>query len=241
MQLYFIRHGQSENNLRWKLTGSPVGRSEDAELTRAGHEQAEHVARFTGQASSSEAAQGWDSQNTAGFGITHLYCSLMVRAVATGAKLARSLHIPLVAWSDLHEETGIYQKDQGTEELIGLPGKNRAYFEAHYPDLALPETLGQAGWWNRPPEEPEQCVARARRVARELLVRHGGTDHRVAVVSHGAFYNRLMAILFDLSDRLAYRFVINNCAITRVDFEGEQARLMYANRADFLPRMLITH
>lgn len=240
MQLYFIRHGQSQNNLRWTLTGSSVGRSEDPDLTHSGHSQAEHVAQLIGQTNSHEPGPEWDPQNAVGFGITHLYCSLMIRAVATGVKIAQSLQVPLVAWKDLHEEMGIYRLDEHSDELVGLPGKNRAYFKANHPDMILPDTLGKAGWWNRPVEEPEQWVARAERVAYGLLAMHGGTDHRVAVVSHGGFYNRLLAVLLDLSDRFAYRFVINNCAITRVDFEGERSRLVYANRVDFMPKELIT-
>ena len=240
MQLYFIRHGQSQNNLRWRLTGSSVGRSEDPDLTRSGQKQAEHVAQFIGKTNSGEMDPELDPQNTAGFAITHLYCSLMIRAVATGARIAHRLQIPLVAWKDLHEEMGIYRLDERTDELIGLPGMNRAYFKANHPDMVLPDNLGEAGWWNRPVEEPEQWVARAERVADGLLTRHGGTDHRVAVVSHGGFYNRLLAVLLDLSDRLTYRFVINNCAITRIDFESEQPRLVYANHADFMPKELIT-
>lgn len=240
MQLYFIRHGQSQNNLRWKLTGSPVGRSEDPDLTHSGHRQAEHVAQLISQTSSREPDPGWDPQNAAGFGITHLYCSLMIRAVATGAKIAQNLQVPLIAWEDLHEEMGIYLRDEQTDKLTGLPGKNRTYFEGNYPDMVLPETLGETGWWNRAAEEPDQWIARAERVARGLLTRHGDTDHRVALVSHGGFYNRLLAVLLDLSDRLAYRFEINNCAITRIDFEDERPRLVYANHADFLPKELIT-
>jgi 2,3-bisphosphoglycerate-dependent phosphoglycerate mutase len=128
MQLYFIRHGQSENNALWRRTGSRQGRSEDPELTEVGRQQSEFVAQFLGRADSVAAVNGRDTQNITGFGITQLYSSLMVRAVATGTIIAKALDLPLVAWEDLHERGGIYLDDEQTGERIGQAGPNRAYF-----------------------------------------------------------------------------------------------------------------
>lgn len=240
MQFYFIRHGQSENNALWKRTGSSKGRSEDPELTEFGRQQSEFVAQFLRRADSTVVVNGSDVQNVAGFGITHLYSSLMVRAVATGTAIAKALDLPLVAWEDLHERGGIYLKDEETGERIGQPGKDRAYFEAYYPDLVLPDSLGDAGWWNRPFEEPEQRLIRAQRFWRDLMERHGHTDDRVAVVSHGGFYNDLLAAILNLPERENYWFVLNNVAITRIDFNDDRIGLIYLNRIDFLPKELVT-
>jgi len=243
MQFYFIRHGQSENNVLWKRTGSSRGRSEDPELTKVGRQQAEFVAQFLRQADRPDCksgGHGGDIQSVAGFGITHLYSSLMVRAVATGTAIAKAFDLPLVAWEDLHEWGGIYLKDEQTGERIGQAGKNRAYFEAHYPDLVLPDSLGEAGWWNRPFEEPEQRLARAKRFLCDLMERHGHTDDRVAVVSHGGYYNYLLAAILNLPDREGYWFALNNAAITRIDFNDERIGLIYLNRIDSLPKELVT-
>lgn len=240
MQLYFIRHGQSENNALWMSTGSHDGRSEDPGLTEVGRQQSHFLAQFLSQADPNVAAIGSDIQNVAGFGITHLYTSLMVRAVETGTIIARALGLPLVAWEDLHEYGGIHLRDEQTDERIGLPGRNRAYFEAHYPDLVLPDSLGEEGWWNRPFEEPEQRLPRAKRFLRDLLERHGGTDDRVAVVSHGGFFNYLLVTILNLPGREGFWFVLNNAAISRFDFNDEETRLIYLNRVDFLPKELIT-
>jgi len=240
MQLYFIRHGQSENNALWLNTGSHRWRSEDPGLTEFGRQQTEFLAQFLSQADSTVTVNGSDFQNVAGFGITHLYSSLMVRAVATGTVVASALDLPLVAWEDVHEWGGIYLHDEQTDERIGLPGRNRACFEQHFPDLILPDSLGETGWWNRPFEEPELRLPRAQRVLRDLLERHGGTDDRVAVVSHGGFYNYLLVTILNLPGREGYWFVMNNAAISRIDFNDEEIRLMYLNRVDFLPKELIT-
>jgi 2,3-bisphosphoglycerate-dependent phosphoglycerate mutase len=240
MQFYFIRHGQSENNALWKRTGSSEGRSIDPELTEIGRQQSEILAQFLRRSDPELVVNGRDSQNVAGFGITHLYSSLMVRAVATGTAIARALDLPLVAWGDVHERGGIYLKDEETDERIGQPGHHRAYFEAHYPELVLPDSLGEAGWWNRPCEEPEQTLPRAQRFWRDLMERHGHTDDRVAVVSHGGFYNDLLAVILNLPERERYWFALKNAAISRIDFDQESIGLVYLNRVDFLPKELVT-
>lgn len=243
MQLYFIRHGESENNARWTRTGSSVGRSEDAELTDIGRQQAQALAQYLA-----------DEDD---FDLTHLYCSLMVRAVATGTAIAEVLDVPLVAWTDLHEEGGIYLKDEASGERLGQPGKTRTYFERTYPDLVLPDSLGEDGWWNRPFEEHEARPARARRVLKELLARHGGTTDRVALVSHGGFYNQFLGALLGFTPRERIWFTLNNTAVTRIDFRRVEedvdvadaenpagprdlVRVVYTNRVDFLPEELVT-
>src|SRR5512142_1382925 len=163
MQFYFIRHAQSSNNLLWDTTGSSNGRSHDPELTEIGLRQAHLLARFLARSPETPVANGSSSQaprrdfyNAAGFGITHLYSSLMLRAVMTGTRVARELGLPLVAWEDLHEFGGIYLDDEQTGEPVGQPGNNRAFFEKHYPGLVLAPGRGTNGWWNRPHESHEQ-------------------------------------------------------------------------------------
>ena len=241
MQLYFIRHGQSENNLLWAETGSVRGRSDDPGLTDTGRLQAERLAELLsrpGQPSFVPAE--YDGQNVTGFEITHIYCSLMRRAIETGSIVARALHLSLVAWEDVHEVGGIHWSEDEGGEPVGQPGKNRAYFEEHYPHLRLPDSLGEEGWWNRPFEALEERPKRAERFLRELLARHGETRDRVAVVSHGGFYNHLMRAILDLPPEGELWFSINNAAITRVDFAPEGIWMQYTNRVDHLPGELVT-
>ncbi len=239
MQFYYIRHGQSANNQRAAQTGSTVGRSDDAELTDVGRRQAEYVAAFLA-AVSAEPAPPYDYQNVGGFGITHLYSSLMVRAVATGTIISRSVGVPLVGWKDWHETGGIYLENPETGEFVGQPGKTRAYFAEHYPDFILPADAAETGWWNRPFEAREERFPRAERMLRELLARHGGTEDRVALVSHGGFFNYILAAILHYPLENRPWFALNNAAITRIDFKPGSTEILYVNRAEFLPRELIT-
>lgn len=80
---------------------------------------------------------------------------------------------------------------------------------------------------------------RAERFLNDLLARHLRTDDRVAVVSHGGFYNVLLRTIFKIA-RDDVWFEKNNAAITRVDFSPEETVLVYLNRMDFLPNELVT-
>lgn len=246
MQLYYIRHAQSENNLLWARTGSAAGRNADPTLTERGQAQAHRLAQFLSDADNTDRGaktypfDDSDAKNLRGFHLTHLYTSLMLRAVATGTVVAQALGCPLRAWANLHETGGIFREDPETGELVGLPGKPRSFFETHYPDLELPDSLGEEGWWNRPFEHHGERDERARRVLRTLMERHGDSEDRVAFFSHGGFFNHLLdAVLGGLRGR-DYWFVMNNVAITRIDFEDERASICYVNRTDFLPDELIT-
>lgn len=240
MQLYYIRHGQSENNLLWEQTGSNARRSVDPELSPLGQQQAALLADFIKSRGQGVVKHDIDFQNVAGFNLTHIYTSLMVRAVATAQPIARALGLPLVAWKDLHETGGIYQENKETGEFTGMPGKNRAYFEGCYPDLVLPADLGPEGWWNRPQEIPKEWFPRAKHVLAELLRRHGGTEHRVALVSHGGFYQYFLGAVLGLPEVKNNWFGFSNTAISRIDFNPPVTTIVYLNQVDFLPTSLIT-
>jgi 2,3-bisphosphoglycerate-dependent phosphoglycerate mutase len=233
MQFYFIRHGQSENNALWERTGSSEGRSEDPELTDLGHRQAARLAEYLTQ-NRSASENGDDPQNVAGFCLTHLYTSLMVRAVSTATYVARALGLPLMARTDAHEVGGIWNSNGEDEPPVGLPGRDRAYFRAHHAGLILPATFNADGWWNRPFEEREERQPRAQRFLADLVAQHGDTDDRVAVVSHGGFYNYVLAAFLDAPRREGLWFELNNAAITRIDLVDGAIQVRYLNRNDFL-------
>jgi 2,3-bisphosphoglycerate-dependent phosphoglycerate mutase len=218
-------------------------------LTELGHKQAQRLAEFLakkrparelegGSAERSDGAALDDAQNVGGVRLTHLYCSPMIRCIETGSYVSRALRLPLVLWEYPHEVGGIFHEPEPGEP-VGLPGNDRSYLSSRYRDLVLPEGWGVDGWWNRPFEAREQRILRAQRFHRELLDRHGGTEDRVAVVSHAGFFNYWMMVALDWINRDGKGFRKNNAAITRVDF-GERTSVMYVNRTDFLPAAWIS-
>lgn len=228
MQLYFIRHGQSANNALWDTTGASAGRSDDPELTDAGKQQAALLAQYL--------AQGGNR-----FGITHLYTSLMLRAVQTATPAGDALHLPVHPWEDLHEVGGIYL-DNDAGEPIGRPGQTRAQFMANHPALVLPESVYEAGWWNRPHESQEAAQTRAKRFFDDLLARHGRSEDVVAVVSHGDFFRHFLCVALRVPDPKAVWFTMQNTAIARIDFPGDWNGVVirYQNRIDHLPAEWVT-
>lgn len=238
MQLYFIRHAQSANNRLYDETGTWNGRDSDPELTELGHAQARRLADHVACADGETARR--DYVNRHRFGFTHLYSSLMIRALATASYLSGALNIPLVVWEDLHEIGGIFVIEDETGEHIGQPGKSRSELAARFPQVQWPVTLTESGWWNRSHETVELQAQRARRFVHDLSERHGGTDDRVAVVSHGGFYNFVLTELLGIQADNGFWFSLNNTGITRLNFDPEGIGLAYANRLEHLPAELIT-
>ncbi|MGD2079392.1 MAG: phosphoglycerate mutase family protein, partial [Chloroflexota bacterium] len=141
MRLYIIRHAQSTNNALWADTGTSTGRSSDPVLSEAGQQQARHLAEMLAQVDPEAQTDPWDIADQRGFAISHLYTSLMQRAVLTATAVAQTLELPLVGWPDLHEVGGIFEEGPEEGQRIGLPGPNRAFFEENYPHLRLPEAM----------------------------------------------------------------------------------------------------
>ncbi len=247
MQLYLIRHAQSENNALWAQNRSENGRVSDPLLTDIGQQQAIAVAQFLAETNEPINTDKIDVSNRNGFPFTHLYCSLMQRAIQTATVIAEAKQMPLVAWEMVHEWGGIYEHDFEKGGHRGLDGPNRAFFAEKYPHLILPDALGEAGWWKRPFETQDACYDRAQRFLQALAARHGDTDDKVAIVTHGGFFYAFISSLLGSWEAKApfqgekqVWLAINNVAVNRIDFNDTHIRVAYMNRLDFLPPELIT-
>jgi 2,3-bisphosphoglycerate-dependent phosphoglycerate mutase len=257
MELYFIRHGQSQNNANWN---NPEYKEDpDPPLTEIGHEQARLLAKYLKKHQTITKDKDWNIQNRYGFGITHVYTSLMERAAFTAAPIAQALDVPLLAWKEIHEEGGIFSRGHkrstpqsgsvDKSNIPGLPGRPRSFFTENFRTLTLPDDLDETGWWNRPFEAEEERQPRADQVFADLLARHrdqeGQPEHRVVLVSHGGFFMRLVCAILKLPWRQAALglkswFILNNCSISRFNIYKEELNFAYLNRTDHLPDHLIT-
>jgi 2,3-bisphosphoglycerate-dependent phosphoglycerate mutase len=247
MQLYLLRHGESESNARWQADPDSFFHDPDPGLTPTGRSQAEAAARFLTRSNPDGPDHPHDPGNRKGFGITHIYTSLMRRAVETAAVIGEAVGVPVQGRTDLHEWGGIYSLDAESEERQGLPGSDRAFFETGYPGLQLPSDFKEAGWWDRPHEPRTEVPARARRVFDHLMGEHRNGSDRVLVVSHGGFLNFLLAAVVNLTAAQAqanldanFWFVLNNTGLTRVDIGPVFCGIVYHNRIKHLADDLVT-
>ena len=246
MEIYFIRHGQSQNNASWQDPN--YTESSDPALTDIGREQARCLADFFKRNQLITQPSAWNVQNRYGFGLTQIYASLMVRAPGTALPTVLALGLPFSAWPEIHEEGGIFSREDKSNPQ-GLPGKPRSYFEQNFPELKLPDGLDETGWWKRPFEAEEDRQPRADKFLAELIARHGDRDdqpeQRIALFSHAGFFVRLVCAMFKLpwrqaSNDLKSWFALNNGSISRFDIRKGDLTTCYINRTDHLPDHLIT-
>lgn len=249
MELYFIRHGQSENNALYGAEDYDMGnRRSDPKLTDLGHRQAQLAADFLKRGATSAPTRKKGYQNPTEYGLTHLYCSLMERAVQTGSIIAQTLEVPLIGVPDLHEVGGVYYDEiiDGVSSIRIEHGLTPDYLRENYPLLRLLEPIPAEGWWKGGREEPAARVPRALRMLDLLFDRHGNTNDRVGVITHGGFFFCFFRAIFglDLNEPnqrlLSYQVELNNCAITRFSIQEARYLLVYHNRTDFLPDDLLT-
>ncbi len=229
MRLLLIRHGESENNRIHAETGSWSGRSPDPGLTELGHTQAAKLADFYVERQLPRPDV--------------LLTSLMRRAVATAAPLARALDLPLHGHPLLHEVGGVYEADSEGPQVVGIPrpGSPASALLALSPHLVLPGDADETGWHRRPFEPPGHAWDRACEVAAELRASYGGTDQLVGVVSHAWFSQYLIHALLgwapETDGRLSAWLVIHNSGHTLLELEpgtGWPPALVWLNRHDHL-------
>ncbi len=220
MRFYFIRHAQSNNNALFEATGAEMGRSADPELSSLGLKQATALGDFLSR--NNDPLDG-------GQRFTHLYCSTMTRAIQTALEVARGTGLTPVIWEEWHETGGIWLEQNGVQ--VGMAGQNRAELEARFAGIDF-SIYGTQGWWSRPAET--DCAPRASSAWAALLERHGGTQDRVAIVSHGHFYAHIMGQALGLEVGSGkHWFMLNNTGITRIDLsetEHQSRELKFANR-----------
>ena len=246
MKLYLIRHAQSANNAVATRDGDEAGRVPDPDITETGHRQARLLAAHLALPEGETQQHPLVETVASSFGITHLYCSLMTRSVMTAQYVAEALDLTTVAHPDIFERGGIYQPGgDGAEE--GLPGPGKDYFRERFPELALPESLDEQGWYNRPYETEPVFVSRVAKALADIKARHIDSDDRVAMVVHGDFIDQFVNEVTGVARREEnYRshwvanWAFHNTSITRIDFVSDAQVIVYVNRLNHIPSALVT-
>jgi len=232
MQLLLVRHAESLNNLLFAQTGGWTGRVSDPVLTERGEEQAARLAQFF--------ADGRLPRPDL------LVTSLMRRAVQTAAPISEALELPLQGDLSLHELNTANETagDAGAPH----PGSPASELVRLAPRLVLPGDADETGWYHRPYETPADGWRRARHLIDQFGATYGGTDHVVALVTHGWFGQFLLRAFIgwpasDDGDIDAW-FELNNTGTVLVQcpalWGDRPVDIRWVNRTDHLPPELLT-
>jgi len=246
MKLHLIRHAQSANNEIYSPGGNEPGRHPDPEITEAGHRQASLLAAHFAQHDTEPRQRPFQATSLQNYGLTHLYCSLMTRSILTAEYIARACDLPLQALPDIFEKSGIWNYDKSGAKR-GLEGPNRTYFEERFPTLALPDEVGDQGWWSRPIESEKAFRQRVKIAMKNIRQRHRGENDSVGMVVHGDFIDQCINALMGVkrseqnySADWEANWVSHNTSISRIDCINGSQNVIYLNRIDHLSADLVT-
>jgi 2,3-bisphosphoglycerate-dependent phosphoglycerate mutase len=241
MRLFFIRHGQSQNNALWAHNGTEIDRVSDPEITDIGHRQLQATARFLDFCLTSDISMGSDPSCGTETGNVILFCSLMTRAIQSASIIAERLNLPVYAHLDIHESGGMYLDDLENGVRIGQRGLSKTEIDVKYPHVLLPAGMNPEGWWNRPFEEREMRRDRVSKVLSWLKGTYGSTTDTIILVSHAGFYNYFMREVLGMNhDAYNVWFEFFNGAATLFNFDEENINVFYSNRFDFMPMDIVT-
>ncbi len=243
MRLFLIRHGESTNNFlsdHYAADEYIVKRTPDPELTELGWRQAKALAKHLATATVVQAPRA-TVPGASAYGITHLYCSAMVRAMQTAQPIAEALGIAPRVWVDLHERGGVfYGNPRQPESVVGHHGMTRSDMQERFPGYHLPSEVTPTGWWHHGHESGEAFYARTLRVAeqlRQLSLRHHEENRhdRIALVMHGALIDLLLKALLNQLPGNTLRYTTDYTAINCLDLPPSGLIfLRYINRTEHL-------
>ncbi|MCP4889686.1 MAG: histidine phosphatase family protein [Planctomycetaceae bacterium] len=222
MQLYLVRHAESENNAR------PIElRVEDPSITDLGHRQAQHLSE-------------WMESLT----IDTLITSPVRRALQTTRYIAQATGSHVHVWADIFEEGGIY-RGHGPTAVEGGPGLTRQDVIEHVVDsgdhCTLDDSITQEGWWGRDRETPDQAELRSRNVKQRLINTFGSNGNSVVAVIHADLKRRLLIqLLGDPAEAIGLGH-LRNTGVTKLVYNGLDWTLDWFNSISHLPNDLITN
>lgn len=245
MELYLIRHGQSQNN----ALGDQSARVHDPSLTDLGHRQAALLAAYL---SDGRNRDPWVDHTTGhtvhdqtdSFGFTHIYVSPMLRALQTAAPIAQALGLQPEVWVDIHEHGGIYLERDGV--VTGYPGMTQGEILTQFPTYVITTGVTDQGWYEpaRGHETFAGAYGRALSVALDLRKRaqdEANRGQRIALVTHGTFLDALLKAFFNQLPSRSLYYLHYNTGFTRIDFlDRERMLVRFINRGTHLPREMIS-
>ena len=215
MQLYLIRHAQSQNNALPESERLP-----DPGLTDLGREQASLLAKRL---------PTWQ--------LTRLITSPFLRTLETTERIRTHLAIMPEVRVQLHEQGGCYGGHLPNDR-IGQPGMTREEIKVRFPEFVVePNELDGQGWWKRQPYESwQQAKTRAGKLLRRTCEEFGHTNECIAYVMHADI--KLLLIEHFHTETLE---MPANTSVTKVEVRPDGMRLIDFNLIDHLPRRFVSY
>lgn len=229
MQLYLIRHAESQNNAR-----PAHERVEDPPITAVGRLQAAALA---------------DWLTT--LRIDHLITSPFLRTLQTTRYVVDAKPIPVQVWHDVFERGGCF-RGHGPDAVQGGMGLGRSDVVRHLTDdpsrCTVDDSIDEQGWWGgRDRETDQQALVRAAGVVERLAQRFGGRGETVVLIIHADFKRALLAQMLapasatgNVGADAASFGALRNVGISKVDFDGSRWQLDWFNSVTHMPARLIT-
>jgi 2,3-bisphosphoglycerate-dependent phosphoglycerate mutase len=212
VQLYLIRHGQSENNACPEHM-----RVEDAELTELGQQQARHLAPWI-----------------ATLELDRLFCSPFRRTLQTAWPLMQQAGLEVEVKIPLHEVGGCVA-GPGGDDLVGRPGITGDELREDFPGYQVPASIDENGWWKSQPNETDaQLHKRVEDLFQSTVEEFADSDQKIGFMMHADITHHLLSVVARVTgDRLAR--VLYNTAVTRLTIGRDSLVMDIYNSISHLP------
>lgn len=213
MQLFLIRHAQSQNNAL-----PEEERVEDPGLTELGHQQAEFLADWI------------PSLN-----LTRLITSPFRRTLLTTEPIRQAISLIPEVRVEIHEQGGCYRGHR-VDNIVGAPGMTRRDIETEFSGYRVADDIDGEGWWqSKPHESGEAARARAARLLEQTRREFAHTNERVAFVMHAD-----IKLLFLSQFHSEPIDVPCNTSVTEIEFTASSQRIEAFNQIAHLPDHMVT-
>ena len=207
MDLFLIRHAQSENNAR-----PPAERIADPGITSLGSQQAACLAPAIGE-----------------LDLLRICTSPFLRTLQTAAALQQATSLIPQVKTELHEVGGCYHGHL-PEQKRGAPGMNREQLREAFPSFEITSQIDSAGWWaSQPFEETNDARRRAAELLQWVQEQFGHTDERIAFVTHADIKQLMLEQVHHSPLPFAW-----NTAVTELHMATSNWRLVEHNRVEHL-------
>eukprot|EP01017_Pseudomicrothorax_dubius_P021210 TRINITY_DN228_c0_g1_i1.p1 TRINITY_DN228_c0_g1~~TRINITY_DN228_c0_g1_i1.p1 ORF type:complete len:201 (+),score=27.93 TRINITY_DN228_c0_g1_i1:148-750(+) len=178
MNVFFIRHAESNNNLL--IDG----------LSRADYEKMREPNPGITPKGKSQLSLLCDYLESKSIAFTKVYCSPLTRALESAKVIHERLKVPVEVRNDIFETGGLHKEQEAYK------GNPRSWFAENYPTFGVNEDITEEGWYHLGRRETaEDTSQRARKIIKWISTmakeQQDGTQNLI-IITHAAFFDIVM-------------------------------------------------